>query len=562
LQSRRSFVRSLVLSGLLALVAFDQPLLSIATPSSAHGADAAVTASVASLIQPEFPRDWKPQPRVSAAQIELGRQRVGEMRERLASRVQAGAGAGSLTPVPGAASREAPAAGTATGRGPLFHGTPSDFVIGRNVANPNATCTTGDCSTLAEPAAANEGRNVLYSGNLRHAEFSKNGGSTWTAFTFPAGPGDATIPFGDTDVIYDHSRGVAFHSILYVDNTSAPHNGVVRIFVRRKINLAANCSYTLDPSSTTNVLPDYPHIGLSDDFLYLGTNNVANGVGGTWSGAQMRRLNVDQMADCVTASTNVATFTGPVGQRIIVPGHGARDTMYWAWVENTTTWRVFTWPETTTTVTQTLRTVSSMTFGDPDCRGGTLNNDWANANEAGIVGFNVRTAIGGGKIAMFAATAADASHTQGHIHGAIFRQFDLALLSQPVVFLTDQCTGIPIVGANDRGDFGLVIAVGGRAGGGGSAAHPDAFMIDEFSPGPGGFSLSALVSGTHNRTDARYGDYFTVRRQAPCGEFFSATGYALSGGTAASNVAARYVEFGRRRDEQCYLAWRGKSPAT
>jgi hypothetical protein len=561
LLSRRSFVRSLGLTGLLAVVAFGQPLLSIATPSSARTANATATASVASVVQPEFPSEWNPAARVSAAEIELGKLRVAQMRERLASQVHAGPGAGGLAPATGAVSREASAADKATGRGPLFHGTPSDFVVGRNVPNPNATCTTGDCSTLAEPAAANEGRNVLYSGNLRHAEFSKNGGSTWTAFTFPAGPADATIPFGDTDVIYDHSRGVTFHSILYVDNTSAPHNGVVRIFVRRNINLAANCSYTLDPS-TTNVLPDYPHLGLSDDFLYLSTNNVANGVGGTWSGAQMRRLNVDQMADCVAASTNIATFTGPVGQRIIVPGHGARDTMYWAWVENTTTWRIFTWPETTTTVTQTLKSVSAMTFGDPDCRGGTLNNDWANANEAGIVGFSVRTAIGGGRIAVFAATAADASHTQAHIHGAIFRQFDLALLSQPVAFLTDQCAGIPIVGANDRGDFGLVIAVGGKAGGSGTAAHPDAFMIDEFSPGPGGFGLFTLVSGTHNRTDARYGDYFTVRRQAPCGEFFSATGYALSGGTAVSNVAARYVEFGRRRVEQCYLAWRGKSPST
>jgi len=71
-----------------------------------------------------------------------------------------------------------------------------------------------------------------------------------------------------------------------------------------------------------------------------------------------------------------------------------------------------------------------------------------------------------------------------------------------------------------------------------------------------------IVSGTHNRTDSRYGDYFTVRRQSPCGEFFAGTGYALSGGTATSNVDARYVEFGRRRDEQCYLAWRNAIPAT
>jgi len=363
------------------------------------------------------------------------------------------------------------------GRSPAFHGDPSLLVFGRDVANPNAACTTGNCSTLAEPAAANEGPHVFYSGNLRHSEFSTNGGTNWTAASaFPAGPADAPTSFGDTDVIYDHSRGVTFNSILYVNSASTPTNGVVRIFVRRKINLGANCSYTIDPS-TSNVLPDYPHLGLSNGFLYLSTNNLNNGARGKWAGAVVKRCNVDQMADCVSATTNTATFTGPVGQRIIVPAHGARETMYWAWVENTTTLRLFTWPETTTTVTQSTKSVSTLTFGNPDCRGGTANNDWTSSLEASITGFNVRTAVGGGKIIVLVAAAADASHTQGHVHGAIFRQSDLALLSQPVVFITDQCTGLPVVGANDRGDFGVIMAVGGKAGGGGTAAHPDAFMI-------------------------------------------------------------------------------------
>jgi hypothetical protein len=50
------------------------------------------------------------------------------------------------------------------------------------------------------------------------------------------------------------------------------------------------------------------------------------------------------------------------------------------------------------------------------------------------------------------------------------------------------------------------------------------------------------------------------RQQGHC--YFAATGYGFVNGTALANVDARYVEFGRGRDNQCYLAWRNSVPAT
>jgi hypothetical protein len=61
-------------------------------------------------------------------------------------------------------------------------------------------------------------------------------------------------------------------------------------------------------------------------------------------------------------------------------------------------------------------------------------------------------------------------------------------------------------------------------------------------------SIALVASGTHNRTDQRYGDYFTTHQHNPCGNNWTATSYALSGGTGVANVNSRYVEFGRRRD--------------
>jgi hypothetical protein len=193
---------------------------------------------------------------------------------------------------------------------------PASTFIGRN--NRNTSANGAQASTLAEPAAANNGIHVLASGNFSHFEFSTNGGVVWTTGFFPAGPADAPFPCCDNDVIHDKGRGVTFLSTLYVN--AALTNGVVRIFVRRNINLAPNCSYTIDPSSTANVLPDYPHIGLSNNHLYLTTNELP-AAGGSF--ARVRKFNVDQMADCLVAATTPALTSG-VRQRVVTPVGGQR----------------------------------------------------------------------------------------------------------------------------------------------------------------------------------------------------------------------------------------------
>lgn len=450
---------------------------------------------------------------------------------------------------------------TATDPSTQVHGTPSALLIGRNRANTVENVNTcGTASTLAEPAAANEGRNVYYTGNLRHQEFSTDGGVTWTcAAAYPAGPAAAPTAFGDTDVIYDHARGVTFHSVIYVNSTLT--DGVVRIFVRRNINLADNCFYTIDFDPTTAVVPDYPHLGLSNDFLYLTVNRQSSTTG--FVGATIRRLPIDQMMDCVTAGGQIITFTNAT-TRVLVPGHGARDVMYLAWVDTTSQWRVFSWADSSITVFSTFITVGTMTFADAVCRGGTNNVDWSGPLNTSIVGFSVRTAIGNDFVHVWTAVAPDASHTHAYIQGAMLRigatQDALTLVQQPQIFFTDRCAGLPNIGANDRGDQGLAIALGGASGGAGPAVTTAVGMKDQFSPGPGGFFFFIVATATHN--PSRYGDYFPVRRQAPCGEFFATTGYGMNGGTALANVNARYVEFGRGRDNQCYRAWRSTAPAT
>ncbi|MFF5809612.1 hypothetical protein [Streptomyces sp. NPDC012746] len=494
-------------------------------------------------VTPTLARDFKPARPVTPEESRAMHDKLYQMRLDQVARAPESRGKTTVPPATAPTSRVG-------SKAPHTRGASEGLVIGRN--HRNFAATSNACGTaipLAEPAAANDGRDVYYTGNLSHQEFSTDGGASYTcANPYPAGPAEAPDPSGDTDVIYDQARDVTFHSIMYLQRTGGtPTNGITRIFVRRSIPAPDDCYYDVDfDPAATNVVPDYPHLGLGKKYLYVNANRQATP--GGWVGSAMTRLSLDDLAACRQASGRTINFTNP-DQRLLVPGQGARNVMYFAWVNNPTQWRVFSWPENATAVGSTLHDVSAMTFGDADCRGGVNNTDWASPLEASIFGFNVRTAITKKTVNVWAATDADAAHPNAHITGAEFRigddPNDLRLIQEPVIAVNDRCTGEPSVDVNDHGAQGLAIALGGRNGGGGPAVTAAVGIKDAHNPGPGGFYFRIIAEATHNPADGRFGDYFIVRRNSPCGNYFDATGYGLLNGTDTSSVNARYVEFGR-----------------
>lgn len=510
--------------------------------------------TVKGFIEPER-GEFPPAPELAPAQREAMQKRLLDIRERYASQVDNHVGevTESLTAPASADKPTVVGPETEAFTEAYLPFASNAFVTAINNKNTRASTVVG--STLAEPAAINEGQDIFYTGNT-HAEYSFNRGATWTAVAIPGGPADAPNKCCDQDVIYDRARGLTIWSVLYTNANQT--NGVVKIYVKRYVDTAPACSYTFDPAGTANnTLPDYPHLGLSNKYLYLATNNIGGAAGGR---AQVRRINLENMANCVGAAFSVYDYPWSYGQRVFVPVEGAKDVMYWGAMVNSSTFRVYKWPESTTSVTSFDRTVNVSNFTNPDCRGGIGNYDWIQSSTAWtITGFRMRGAVGPQGLAFYWNVGADASHTQGHVHSAVFRESDLAVIAQPHIFNNGSCFGYPAVGVNDRGDFGLSIAYGGKAGGGGSAAQSYVAVDDEYTPGVGYFQTIYLTaSGTHNlnpATGGRFGDYFTVRRQAPCGLYFAATNYALNGGTAVANVNARYVEFGRGRDYVCEQGW-------
>ncbi|MEU4496511.1 hypothetical protein AB0F96_24500 [Streptomyces sp. NPDC023998] len=535
--------------GLLALamvlpVAWTGSAGAQATPG--NGDHVVYQESVPTSATPVLTKDFRAAPPVTSQQHHAMQDALIKRRVKLAAQVPQTDGERGVPPATAPTSQVENVSPRA--KGPT---SPNGLVVARNNRNPLAsTDECGVAASLAEPSAANDGPNVYYTGNFDHQEFSTDRGATFScADPYPAGPAEAPFTCCDTQVIYDHARDVTFHSMLYLDDRFAPNNGIVRVFVRRNIPSPDNCYYDIDfDPSATDVLPDYPHLGLSKKFLYVSANRVS-GPNFDWLGSEMRRLNLDQLAACKVASGRTINITNAGDQRILVPGSGAQNVMYFSWVNTPTQWRVFSWPDNSTAVGSTLHDVGAMTFGDADCRGGVNNTDWADEVAANIVGFNVQTAITRNSVNVWAPTDSDAGYPQAHIVGAQFhlgnRPNDLRLVQEPVIAFADQCAGLPAVGVNDSGDQGLAIALGGRAGGGGPAVTTAVGIKDKYNKGPGGFVFRKVAEATYNPDDARFGDYFTVSRNSPCGRFFDATGYGLLGGTDTANVNARYVEFGR-----------------
>ncbi|MPZ58568.1 MAG: hypothetical protein GEU91_19165 [Rhizobiales bacterium] len=437
------------------------------------------------------------------------------------------------------------------------HGT---LLIGRNAKNTRAEVSGN--STLAEPAAINNRGQVLYAGNFRHLEYSTNHGLSYADRTIPAGPADAPTVCCDNDMVIDDTTKIGFHSTLYVNG--ALTNGVVRIFVKRAANLGQTlCRYTIDPAgANNNILPDYPHIALSKNFLYLTINALPTSNTGF---RRIYRFNLAQMRTCTrTAFTSFTHSSRFIGQRIWVPAEGANNQtrMLWTQHDDSDTIRIFDWQESAAAPVQVLRNVQASNFSNPDCRGGTGNFDFIERSTAwSIAGFRTRSTVARGNhqptglLAVYWHSAPIGGINQAHTRAAVFSLSGLGLLNQPHIFNQSFCFGYPAVTGNIFGDIGITLAWGGRAGGGGSAAHAGVGIDDDFTPGLGFFgSVRRTATGVANRSDGRFGDYFTIHPYQPCDRWFGATNYTWDSAPVdnANDVNARWVEFGREANLSCY----------
>jgi hypothetical protein len=135
--------------------------------------------------------------------------------------------------------------------------------------------------------------------------------------------------------------------------------------------------------------------------------------------------------------------------------------MYMVTIENTTQNRYFKWPESSTSMTSSLVTIGSSTFGVATCTGGSGNNNWmAYPLSTSSIGFQVGSALAQDHGVKYLATyytvnANGTARPQAYAAGAIVQTPNMTLLKRADVFSTATRFGFPDVAANSRGDPGL-----------------------------------------------------------------------------------------------------------
>ncbi|HSP56453.1 MAG TPA: hypothetical protein VLS25_12800, partial [Dehalococcoidia bacterium] len=332
-------------------------------------------------------------------------------------------------PLAASAAAAAPAvpetgAATSGGAAPLAPGTFSFF---RNV-DLGAGAPTSQTSSTDEPSVANVGNVVFYTGNWFAAR-SADGGQTFSYVNpFTAFPSVNNGFCCDQSTIYDSSRNIMIWSLLYIPDNSS---GSIRIAVANGGAGVLNsnwCYYTFNPQNLglpTQRWFDYPHIALGADNLYV-TANVFRTTNNSWTNTTILRLPLDTLAACGSLTYQHFTVSD---QFNFTATDGATTTMYWASNTNTSSMRIYNWPESTTTISWDDRTIPAyMAAATYLCAGPDGLNACGRSDPrvmgawdaGGVLGFMWNASQGG-------------SFPYPYVYVARFRESDRLLLDEPII---------------------------------------------------------------------------------------------------------------------------------
>lgn len=403
-------------------------------------------------------------------------------------------------------------------------------------------------SVINEPAHAQIGKNVFFTGNW-YAAKSVNGGATYSYLSpytgFPAF-------CCDQDVVHDVSRNL----MLWYRQGSADGLGRNQIQLSGSTNGGVSFfTYTWSPTtfdaSLTNRWFDYPHLAVSNDFLYISTN-VFNSAD-VMTNRMVIRLALEQLQTGV--GVPYYRWTLGVGATI-TPVQGATETMYFGSSENsvgTNGFRVYTWPESTTTLSNVLKSVPAWTStarGSAHCPVPNGRNPCGRTDQRVTAGWVAKGVIG-----FFWNVKEGGGFPYPYVNAATFRESDKAYLARPYLWFSTNAWIYGAAAPNIRGDLGIAALAAG-----GSVGYPRFFIgiDDDFNGVPPGWEVAAIVSSTSwgltNSGGEGAGDYLRVRRFSPVGTIFTASGYY---GVAGSPVTyrGRFVAFGRGREQRAWTRW-------
>ena len=425
----------------------------------------------------------------------------------------------------------------------VFHG---------SVVSPSGINKSG----VLEPSVATRDQAVFYVAN-RFAARSTDGTNfthvdPHTIFTPPSG----TTFCCDQVVIRDPSRDITTWILQYYSDGAG--NNVQRIAVARGSDGFTNNNwYYYDFTAQTAGYPtnhwlDYPHMALGADYFYW-TSLVFNG--SATIGSVAFRIPLAELASA--SGLNYQYFTYSDAGVVMTPAQSVRGTTaYFARHISTTTLRVYTWPESSNSIS-----ANDVTH-EPFVQAGYSWIGPDGANMCGFVSSRIKGGwVSGSELGFFWDAAQGQSGGFGntnfpkqYIQSVIMNASSKAVTSQPLIWSSTLAFQYGAIAPNARGHLGLSVAYNS------STIHPSsAIGIRDDVDGTFFTSLVTVRNGTHGPQNNRWGDYLAVRPASGDGNTWVATGFTFQGASCTPGIPCGSVEpgfywFGRGRDNPIPLA--------
>lgn len=410
-----------------------------------------------------------------------------------------------------------------------------------------------------EPSVANDGNDVLYTGNWYAAESTDSGHSFSYIDPYTLGPAPA-LPNGgfccDQVAIHAPANGITAWGLLYCPTTcgnSPSGDNIIRLAVaRNQSDLAAGAFDYYDFSAQTFGFPqndwlDYPHFGVNADYLSL-SMNVFNG--GTFVDSILVKFDLSSFltgnwsANWVFANQDF-TWT---------PTDNSTDSWtYWAATAfgNGSLIRVYNWPPNTD-FTHVSWNDFSVGFNSETKNGSCPapdGNNWCAFDDS-------RVKTGGEVNTSTVYFMWDAKQGGGFNYPYVeYASFDVGTgpatsVSASQIWNGSYAWAYPGMGVNGRGALGVSLQIGG-----GTWGYPGSqFLInDDIS---GGWSAQFLDQGSHS--NARWGDYLTARAATTgtsIGNTWIAAGYTLHDNSGGAETWPSFYWVGRNRDDPFTPSW-------
>jgi hypothetical protein len=390
-------------------------------------------------------------------------------------------------------------------------------------------------SHVLEPAVANDGKYVFFTANWFSARSANNG----TSWTYVNPYSDFPSFCCDQDVVHDPAR----RAIIWFRQGVPDAGGVNSIKVSVSTDGAANfCTYTFSPTnlnaSWTTQWFDYPHLSLSNDFLYIATNmfNAAD----VFQRSLMIRMPLDELSTCAAFTYSWKTGTGTW-----TPVDGATDNMYWAQHINNTTLRVFKWPESSTTSTYKDVTVPAWSTNAISCITTDGYDACARSDNRILSGWRSdwKSIPGVKMLGFFWNVGADQTFLKPYTNAALIREDTRAYIDRPYIYSSSLAYIYASGAPNARGHIGISVT--------GVGSYPNHYVgvRDDFSSS---WTMELVTTGLKGPNDNKWGDYSRVRPHSPAGLNWVATGWTLDSSFVS---VPKFVVFGRDRDLGAFDRW-------